>query len=480
MSQPASPADGSSDADADALLDPIGPPLRRPNPPILGPVPATPRDDGAADEGGKYRRARRPAPPPGESRGVEDPFAASNDVSLTPASTGSSRAIAEPLAALAAAFQANAEALRRSQEMQAELGRALQRGDRSEVMVQTTGALNETFKGLTQVQRSLVTRIDASERSAKEGRWFLPILVLGAMAVLGAALFLVVRRMGELERDVVGTGDTATQLTAQFDKGVEAGRRDAGVAADAERTTLLGRIERLEADLKAAIVARDERAAAAKQATEDLASAQAEVLGARGEALRSRALEAELTRLRGEAALRDPDLERLKRELADEKVTTAGLRKKLGEVATGRVAPAAEPAAGDPSAVPEPAAPGADKRDVDRARRMMNELLQGTSAAGGDYVQLAKVGGASAERLTDVMATTYASNGRVLSFIKARSARVVVDRVNRRVELVFDDGSLEMGGQSVPFPEGTFRKVVAEGDAITRWISSGLLFVQTR
>ncbi len=130
--------------------------------------------------------------------------------------------------------------------------------------------------------------------------------------------------------------------------------------------------------------------------------------------------------------------------------------------------------------MPEPAAPGADKRDVDRARRMMNELLQGTSAAGGDYVQLAKVGGASAERLTDVMATTYASNGRVLSFIKARSARVVVDRVNRRVELVFDDGSLEMGGQSVPFPEGTFRKVVAEGDAITRWISSGLLFVQTR
>ncbi|MFO0933374.1 MAG: hypothetical protein U1E39_11770 [Planctomycetota bacterium] len=301
MNHPASPAGGPSDADADPVLDPIGPPLRRPNPPILGPVPSSPRDDDAADDGGKYRRARRPAPPPGESRGVEDPFAASNDVSLTPASTGGSRAIAEPLAALAAAFQANAEALRRSQEMQAELGRALQRGDRSEVMVQTTGALNETFKGLTQVQRSLVSRIDASERTAKEGRWFLPILVLGAMAVLGGALFLVVRRMGELERDVVGTGDTATQLTVQFDKGVEAGRRDAAVAADAERATLLGRIERLDAELKAAIAARDERSAAAAQAAADLAAAQAEVLGARGEALRSRALEAELTRLRGEA-----------------------------------------------------------------------------------------------------------------------------------------------------------------------------------
>ncbi|MFO0933373.1 MAG: hypothetical protein U1E39_11765 [Planctomycetota bacterium] len=111
---------------------------------------------------------------------------------------------------------------------------------------------------------------------------------------------------------------------------------------------------------------------------------------------------------------------------------------------------------------------------------MLNELLQGTAPTGGDYVQLAKVGSASAERLTDVMATTYAANGRVLSFIKARSARVVVDRTSRRVELVFDEGSLEMGGQSVPFPEGTFRKVVAEGDAITRWMSSGLLFVQTR
>ncbi|MBL9089131.1 MAG: hypothetical protein JNM10_18475 [Planctomycetia bacterium] len=480
MNPPASPAAGSPDADPDGVLEPLGPPLRRPSPPILGPVPTPARGDDGADDGGRYRRAARPAPPPGESRGVEDPFASSNDVSLTPASTGGSRAIAEPLAALAAAFQANAEALRRSQEMQAELGRALQRGDRSEVMVQTTGALNETFKGLTQVQRSLVSRIDASERSAKEGRWFLPILVLGAMAVLGGALFLVVRRMGELERGVVGTGDTATQLTLQFDKGVEAGRRDAAVAADAERAALLGRIERAAADLKAALAARDERAAAAKQASDDLASAQAEVLAARGEALRSRALEAELTRLRGEAALRDPEVERLKRELADEKVTTAGLRKKLGEVATGRATAAGDPPAADPSAVPDPAAPAADRRDVDRARRMLNELLQGTSPAGGDYVQLAKVGSASAERLTDVMATTYAANGRVLSFIKARSARVVVDRTSRRVELVFDEGSLEMGGQSVPFPDGTFRKVVAEGDAITRWMSSGLLFVQTR
>ena len=125
MNHPVSPAAGSPEADPDGVLEPLGPPLRRPSPPILGPVPTPARADDPADDGGRYRRAARPAPPPGEARGVEDPFASSNDVSLTPASTGSSRAIAEPLAALAAAFQANADALRRSQEMQAELGRAL-------------------------------------------------------------------------------------------------------------------------------------------------------------------------------------------------------------------------------------------------------------------------------------------------------------------------------------------------------------------
>jgi hypothetical protein len=89
--------------------------------------------------------------------------------------------------------------------MQAELGRALQRADRSEVMIQSTGALNETFKGLTSVQRTLLQRVETAEVESKSGRWVLPILVLGALAVTGAGLALVVRKMDDVESRVVGT-----------------------------------------------------------------------------------------------------------------------------------------------------------------------------------------------------------------------------------------------------------------------------------
>lgn len=479
MTKPAAPLDG----DADGVLDPLGPPLRRPDPPILGPVPSARGDGDPApaaddDEGGRYRRTARPAPVPGEAR-MADPFAPTAESALAVPGVGAGRSVAEPLAALAAAFQANAEALRRSQEMQNELGRALQRADRSEVMVQTTGALNETFKGLTNVQRSLVSRIDASERSAKEGRWFLPILVLAAMAVLGAALWLVVRKIGELERDVVGNGDIATQLAAAHARGVEDGKAQGEAGLAAERAALAARADRAEADLEAARKARDEAAAGMKRAEAELAAAQAEVVGGRAAELRARALEAEVTRLRAEGAVRDPEVERLKRELSAEKDTSSGLRRRLAEVSTGRT-PAAEAPPPAESAVPTPEAPPADRRDLDRVRRVLNEVLAATASPTGEYLQFGKIGGASPERLSEVLVTSYGAGGRVLNFVRAKTARVYVDRTARRAEIVFDEGALEMGGQSVPFPEGTFRRIVAEGDAISRWLQSGLLFVQVR
>lgn len=477
------PGDGD-----DRLLDPLGGPLEpiAPGsvPPILGPLPgaATAEDRTGPEDagpGGRYRRTAMPAATPaagGESGGDA---LVPGEGGLAVAG-GPARGLAEPLAALAAAFQANAAALLRSQEMQADLGRALQRADRSEVMVQTTGALNETFRGLTNVQRSLASRIEASERHAKEGRWFLPALVLAATALVGVALWLAVRRMGELEAHVVGNGDIATQLAEQLARGIETGRRDAGAAFEVERGALTEKLDRLDAERRAALAARDERAAAADQGQRDLASLSAEVSAARGEALRARALEAELTRLRSEAALRDPEVARLERELADERATSAGLRRRLAELATGRgTAERPSPEAGASPADERPVDRPVERREVERARTAVNDLLRASAGTGVDYLQLGSVGGASSDRLHDVVATTYASSGRVLSFVKARTLRVVADRATRRVEFVFEEGSIEMNGQSVPFPGGTFRKIVAEGDAVGRWLGSGLLLVRT-
>ena len=66
---------------------------------------------------------------------------------------------------LVQAFRMNAEALHRLQDMQEQLVNSVQRTNRSEMMIQSTQALNETFRNLTQVQRTLLERMDgASQR----------------------------------------------------------------------------------------------------------------------------------------------------------------------------------------------------------------------------------------------------------------------------------------------------------------------------
>ena len=476
-------------------------PLPGGEPPILGPLPSA---RGEPADGDRFRRPERPAPAPGEARvpGSDDPFTASSDVALSAPGMQGARAISEPLAALAAAFQANAEALRKSQEMQAELGRALQRADRSEVLLQSTGALNDTFKGLTTVQRTLVQRLDTQDDAARAGRWFLPLLVLAAVAVVGAGLWLVVKRMEEMEQDVVGNADVATQLEASYERGLDQGRKERGAVADAERQGLADRANRLEQDLASVTAEREAKAAALTQVQDETASLRGEVLTARADALRAKALEEEVGRLRTEAAVRDPEVERLRRELTAEKATAATLRSRLAEMglasrvpeggASTPPAPTPSPVApSDSDAVPVPGSPGPlpaaapvdgafDRRGLDRARERMNTILQQT-AGSGDYLQLMKVGGVDGSVLTDVVATRYGANGRVVNFVRARTLRITADRLNRRVEFSFADGSLDYGPNSVPFPGGTFATVVASGEEATvAWTGSGLSFVTSK
>ncbi len=448
----------------------------------------------ASTEGERFRRPERPATPHGDVRAPQpherDPDGSSGEVRLAaPVSDSSGRSI-EPLAALAAAFQANADALRRSQDMQAELGRALQRADRSEVMIQSTGVLNETFRGLTSVQRALLQRVETADKEAKSGRWFLPILVLGALAVTGAGLTLVVRRMQEVERDVIGNADVASQIKASLTEGVAEGRTNAEAAFAVERRVYEERLARLETELASARTERDTRASELKEAGSTLQGLTGEVMTARAESLRARAMEEELLRLRTDGALKDPELERLRRELADVKRDNAGLRQRLADLGIGRGTPdpvAEAPRPDDPGAVPAPAMPPGtspedptaprDRGGVDRARGRLNELLMGAAAGRPDYLQLVSVGGVGGNRLTNVMAARYSANGKLMSYFKAKDLRVNVHRSRRVVELVFTDGAIEYAGNSLPFAGGTYTAVVAEGGQADVWTRSGLSFV---
>jgi hypothetical protein len=442
-------------------------------------------------DGASFRRPERPARPAGEAHALDADggVPASGADALAPLGAGASRALAEPLAALAAAFHANAEALRKSQETTARLGEALQRADRSEALIQSTGALNETFRGLTNVQRSLQQRIDTSDKAAASGRWFLPVLFLAGIAVLGLLGWLIVGYVDQWRQDAIGTADIGTQLSEQYKAGLAQGRTESQTLLDAERAASADRIRRLEETLRAAETERDAKRDALDKANGALESLRGEVASARTDSLKLRALEDEATRLRAEAVVKDPEIERLRRELSDEKRASAALRQRLADVGLGRAGqepdPSAPPPPPDPATTAEAAtAPDPtlvrDRRSIDTVRGRLNDLLQATAGTRPDYLQIGKIGAIGAQRLVDVVAMRYAPGGKLQSSIRAKELRIVIDRLRRVVELQFAEGALELNGSSVPFPGGTFSAVVAEGDSISSWSSSGLTVVTSR
>jgi hypothetical protein len=452
-------------------------------------------DAGATDA--RFRRPDRPAGTPSEPRGRGAPApeeAAEEGVDAGAMVPGGARTLAEPLAALAAAFQANAEALRRSQEVQADLHRALERADRSEMVVQTTGALNETFKGLTTVQRALAQRVADSEREARTGRMFLPLLVLAAVAVIGGVLWLVLQYVDHWREQTVGTSDVATQLAAQFERGVERGRADEASAGAARLEAYEARLRGLERSLSAAEAERDAKGAAAAAAAGELEALRAEVQTSRVDALKVRALEEEADRLRREASAKDPEVDRLRRELAEERKETAALRRQLGDAAllrtVGKDAAAAPGGAGEAAPPPPPPPPGTappddpsvnrDRRTVDRLRTRMNDLLKSGAATRPDYLQLLAAAGVAQNRVVDVRVGRYNPAGRLLTTIVARDLRVTVDHLRRVVELQFVEGHLERGDAKTPFAGGTYSTVVAEGDQVSAWTSSGFTFLSAK
>jgi hypothetical protein len=112
----------------------------------------------------------QPAPPGPASEPVPE--------SLVPRGSGALAGAPE----LAQAFRANAEAIRAVHETQAEMVRALKRQDRSEIMLQSTQALNETFRNLALVQRRLLERLE-SPPPGPTGSRLVPLMLIGLLVV---------------------------------------------------------------------------------------------------------------------------------------------------------------------------------------------------------------------------------------------------------------------------------------------------------
>lgn len=423
---------------------------------------------------------------PSESKPEDAPAAPPPDAGAPMVPVDGVRSMAEPLAALAAAFHANAEALRKSQEVQADLQRALARADRSEMVVQTTGALNETFRGLTAVQKSLAQRVEDSERESRSGRMFLPVLVILAVAVMGAVTWLVLQYVDSWREQTIGTGDVATRLAEQYKAGLEQGRRDEAVAAEARLAVVEERAKTLEASLASAQAERDAKDRALATALADLLALKTEVAQSRGDALKAKALEDEVERLRRTADANGPEVERLKNELAVARGEAETLRTRLANAMALRGAlpePVAEPAPPpDPASTPPEIdlTGGRDRRALERARTRVNDLLLLSRPSRPDYLQVLSAGAVASDRLLDVKVGRYNPAGRLVNTIVAKEMRVVADRIRRVVEFHFADGSIDRADVRTPFAGGAYSTVVADGESVNSWLTTGLAFVSTR
>ncbi|MGE0190779.1 MAG: hypothetical protein AB7T63_01945 [Planctomycetota bacterium] len=238
---------------------------------------------------------------------------------------------------LVQAFRLNAEALHRLEALQGELARAVQRSDRSELVLQSTQALNETFRGLATIQRSLLERLEAAP-AAKRSR-LVPLAVLGLLLVLVGgivALTEAIRRNGEVGR--INTTEIAREVRSSFEAGHAEGR------AARERD-----IERLEAEADVARKRSQEAGALLDEKLDELALAQRarRVLEGENEDLAQRVargqeaavarelLAREVERLERERMAHDTVVQRLEKEISELRNTTLDLRTRLGDRALG-------------------------------------------------------------------------------------------------------------------------------------------------
>jgi hypothetical protein len=399
----------------------------------------------------------------------------------------------EPLHGLADAFRQNTEALRALAEGQAAIGKRLERSDRSEAVIHSTQALNDTFRGVQRTQERLMSRMD---RERKHPWLLLTGGIVGIALVVGGLLWFLLGWVAEREEAAGGQGIEVLEG--------ELGRRDSAIADLREDLERRGRrIEELQGTLgaKAGELARQESLTQEqKRLAEELRAAVAELEDER-EGFRE--TQASVSRLLGEnaglstenAELRQ-EVEQLRRDLAaarsadaekDAQITTLTrrieelVRRSAGGTLREPSPTAPEPVAGRPADAGEDPAgqvpPGAmtDPAQLTRLTSLLNDLIG--AAAGGESCDFLRIGGVRGRVLYGVELVTRDASGREATRVEARECRVVYWVGERRAEIRFWNGYLTYYGVRTKFLGN--RHVVRIGDIDpTQWSRSGLTIVE--
>ena len=258
---------------------------------------------------------------------------------------GESQPAAMPGAAgmleLARAFQANATALKGINEIHADLARAIKRGDRSELVVQSTTALNETFRNLTSVQENLLAQMKAVQDSQRRSP-LLPLMLLGVLAVVLLGTWLIVR---QIQRSGISTHELA-QMRTEHDKAVLASYKD---GIERGQVDVKGQLERVQEDLekteqryRRAVEDRDaaqsdvdrlERSQRSLSAERDEMAERA--VKAQNEAMARKVVEDELREAKADLIVSERKLELAETEAAKARARNEDLLKRLASAAIG-------------------------------------------------------------------------------------------------------------------------------------------------
>ncbi|MBI4881862.1 MAG: hypothetical protein HY812_19715 [Planctomycetes bacterium] len=388
---------------------------------------------------------------------------------------------------VAESLRLNTRILQYVHDAHTRLVKVLERGDRAEMYIQATEALNRTFRRLHESQQELAERLQEERRRN-------PLLV--AVSAVAAGLLVVVAAVFVLGGVRDDLGSEVERLAAARERQLEetdASRRQ----QDAASSELLETINQGFAANR--VLANENRAqgseiAGLKQLLAGVEEEQAALARARDEAAReAQRLGAENTRL----AL---DLDQARSELVARDLSGDRLREILAGRGEEREAPAAEgaeppPAArpGAPATAEAPEAPEAEEAgeagteaaaaDGARGRREPALLpaespeVQALNAflrdAGVIDLRALRCEGAADGALVRAVFEVRSEQGFPIGIHEAARTRVTVDPSTMSATLILEEGVSVLRGIRQPFPEGVLRIAIA-AVAPGSWEAPGL------
>jgi len=375
-----------------------------------------------------------------------------------------------PLAAMAEALRANAEALHRLDESQRRIAESIEKGERAQQVVTSTRTLNDTFRGLSEIQRGLLDALVKGKRGGGGGS----ALLLALAAVLSGLLCVLVYDRWVSDRTVPKERyEDARRESDRLRATIEdlKGQGAAGVARERESERKLG--DRDEA-LAAAGRASEEATRKVRDLERDLREKEARL-----EQFLAVKAQADLA---GALQIQNQGLER---EVRDLKERIAGLEReranslevfgdKLGDLAGGVDPEELKKVAKqlgvyeDPAPPPQPGVVTLSRSAERLLVGQLNRLLPDGDES-YDVVRAAAI--VQGKKLGDVTLTRN-KNRLVVNSITCKEMAVRVDPESDTVELLLRDGVISnpsRPGEKIPIgPDG--HSVFLRDAGVKEWL----------